>query len=58
MSKLDPYGIVGHELEPVGDDFEGCIYYRQDDVMSWADNVKEWVDKVEDYLPINSPMEH
>ena len=30
---LDIYGIEGHELQPVGEDFQGVKYYRQDDVQ-------------------------
>ena len=32
MRELECYGIEDHELEPVGEDFDGVIYFRKDDV--------------------------
>ena len=32
MGELDMYGIEDHELEPVGKDFDGVIYYIKDEV--------------------------
>ena len=45
MNNLDTYGIRDHELEPVGQDFDGVIYYTQDDVDEEISRLHASLDK-------------